>query len=104
MGTKRNKTKSSDSADFDWSAEADPVDESTLLARGASADPISVAIAGGHDDLSLLEKMYAKGADLNRNSGAMYCPSALVHACQHGRLRNVKWLIERGAEPMQTSA
>ena len=30
MGTKRNKTKSSDSADFDWSAETDPVDESTV--------------------------------------------------------------------------
>jgi hypothetical protein len=29
----------------------------------------------------------------------MYCPSALVQACQHGRLKNVKWLIERGAEP-----
>ncbi|MGD9263871.1 MAG: ankyrin repeat domain-containing protein, partial [Methyloceanibacter sp.] len=54
----------------------------TLLARGADADPISVALAGGLEDLALLKKLHSKGADLSLNSGVMYYPSAMILACQ----------------------
>ncbi|MDJ0653671.1 MAG: ankyrin repeat domain-containing protein [Xanthomonadales bacterium] len=70
-----------------------------LLARGAVADPISVAIAGGAEDLSLIREMRARGADLSRYSGVMYYPSALSVACGSGRLKNVEWLIDNGATP-----
>ncbi len=35
MGTKRNKTRTSGSADFDWSADDDPVDENTVKSVAA---------------------------------------------------------------------
>jgi ankyrin repeat protein len=70
-----------------------------LLNRGAKADPTSVAIAGGLEDLSLIKRMHADGADLNQKGNALYYPSALVMACKHGRLENMKWLLDKGVKP-----
>jgi ankyrin repeat protein len=41
-----------------------------LLARGAIADPVSIAIAGGLDDLSVLKAMHAAGAKILLANGA----------------------------------
>jgi ankyrin repeat protein len=67
-----------------------------LLARGATPDSVSVAIAGGLEDLSLLQQMHASGAKLSDNPGNMYHYSAMREACHHGRIANVRWLMEQG--------
>jgi hypothetical protein len=67
-----------------------------LLARGATPDSVSVAIAGGLEDLSLLQQMHASGAKLNDNPGNLYHYSAMREACHHGRIVNVRWLMEQG--------
>lgn len=65
-----------------------------LLERGAEADSVAVAIAGGLEDLSLLQQMHASGSQLSDNPGNMYHYSPLREACRNGRLTNVQWLLE----------
>lgn len=67
-----------------------------LLARGAQADSVAVAIAGGLEDLSLLQQMHASGEKLTDNPGNLYHYSPMREACQSGRLANVQWLFEQG--------
>ena len=69
-----------------------------LMARGAAIDPISVALAARLEDLSLLKEMAAKGADLNQSANVFSVSTPLVMACSAGRLENVKWLVDNGAE------
>ncbi|MEM9090450.1 MAG: ankyrin repeat domain-containing protein [Cyanobacteria bacterium P01_F01_bin.53] len=71
----------------------------TLMDRGAVVDPASVALAGGEEDLSLLKRMHAGGADINQASDVFYYPSALHMASRNGLLENVQWLINQGADP-----
>jgi hypothetical protein len=68
-----------------------------LITPRVDSDPTSVAIAGGLEDLSLIKRMYADGAELNQKSNALYYPSGMVTACKNGRLENVKWLLDQGA-------
>jgi len=67
-----------------------------LLVRGATPDSVSVALAGGLEDLSLLQQMHASGAKLSDNPGNMYHYSAMREACHHGRIATVRWLMEQG--------
>ncbi|MEO1617137.1 MAG: ankyrin repeat domain-containing protein [Planctomycetota bacterium] len=69
-----------------------------LLKHGAKADPTSVAIAGGLEELSLIKQMHAQGANLSQKGSTLYFPSALVMACKNGRLENVKWLLNQGVK------
>ncbi len=70
-----------------------------LMNRGATADAVSVAIAGGLEDLSILKEMHAAGAKLSDNYGNLYHSSPMRMACQQGRLVNVQWLVAQGVEP-----
>jgi hypothetical protein len=40
--------------------------------------------------------MHASGAKLSDNPGNMYHYSAMREACHHGRVANVRWLMEQG--------
>lgn len=71
----------------------------TLISRGASADPIAAALAGGLEDLSLFRTLLAKGADLNASAGVIGMTTPLNRACRNGWLGNVKWMVEHGAKP-----
>jgi hypothetical protein len=68
-----------------------------LMARGAEADPISVALAAGLQDNSLLKVMVGQGADVDRSAGVVFVSTPLITACKSGRLENVKWLVDEGA-------
>jgi ankyrin repeat protein len=67
-----------------------------LLSHGAQADAVSIALAGGLEDLSLLKHMHVSGAQISDNPGNLYHYSALREACQNGRLANVQWILEQG--------
>lgn len=67
-----------------------------LLAHGAQADAVSIALAGGLEDISLLKQMHVSGAQISDNPGNLYHYSALREACQNGRMANVQWILEQG--------
>ena len=73
----------------------------TLLDNGAEPDSTAFAIAGGVNDISLLEKMVAMGADPSAPSAGpdRYHPSALCVASVDGKAETVQWLLEKGVDP-----
>ncbi len=72
-----------------------------LLDAGAEPDAKAFAMAGGTNDLALLEKMLAMGADPNPKSPSPYHleETALCVASGEGNLEAVQWLIDSGADP-----
>ena len=69
-----------------------------LLDSGARPDPTAFAMAGGANDLALLEKMLALGANPNTLSPDTNYVTALCVASYQGDLQAAQWLIEKGAD------
>src|SRR5690348_15380380 len=54
--------------------------------------------AASEGDLETVQKMVAKGANIEYRSGGTYKPCALIEAAFKGRIEVVKFLVESGAD------
>jgi len=70
-----------------------------LLDQIATVPPSALAVAGARGTPELLERMVNKGAQVNTISANQFYRTALSAAARSGRIENMVWLLDNGADP-----